>query len=180
MALLVNLFGGPCTRKSTTAIRVAGELMRRGINCDYAHEYAKKLTYEGRAKLLQSNQLYTLAKQEKIVKDAYDVQDVVITDSPFIMGLAYYNRGCNTLPYQTFFNLAVDLFNCYQNMNYLLLRSDDCEYNPVGRINDPEEAKKIDEDVFGVLRNTEIGYHIVNADEAYERILSDILYFLGK
>lgn len=175
LPILINLFGGPCTGKSTTALLVAGELMRRGIRTEYVSEYAKNLTYEGRMKLLQSNQLYVMAKQEKYLQQAYRAQDVVVTDSPFIMGLAYYDYGHNMLPYADFEALVTGLFAQYNSVNFLLKRDDCLKYSKVGRNQTEEQAKELDGAILQVLKDTGIRYYEVPAKNAYGFILTKIL-----
>ena len=41
--LVVNLFGGPGTGKSTTMAHVFAELKWRGYDCEMSNEYAKEV-----------------------------------------------------------------------------------------------------------------------------------------
>lgn len=44
--LVINLFGGPSTGKSTTAAEIFVYLKKKKINCEYITEYAKDKTWE--------------------------------------------------------------------------------------------------------------------------------------
>lgn len=44
--LVINMFGGPCTGKSTTATAVFSLLKMHDVNIEYTSEFAKDLTWE--------------------------------------------------------------------------------------------------------------------------------------
>jgi len=54
-ALLVNLFAGPGTGKSTTMAGLFSELKFMGVNCEQAPEFAKEKVWEGSLDILQQS-----------------------------------------------------------------------------------------------------------------------------
>lgn len=61
MTLVVNLYAGPGTGKSTTAALAFGELKTLGVNCEYVQEYAKDRVWDEHFSVF-SNQIYLLGK----------------------------------------------------------------------------------------------------------------------
>lgn len=133
--LVVNLFGGPGSGKSTMAARVFSELKEQGYNCELVTEYAKDLTWQESFKVL-GNQFYISAKQHHRLWRLSEGVDIVITDSPLIQGIIYSKLGA------TFDKLIFEEARKFDNMNIFLKRVK--KYNPKGRGQTLEEAKKLD------------------------------------
>ena len=85
--LVVNLFGGPGTGKSTTAAELFSELKHRGIRAELVTEVAKDLCYE-KSPLL-GDQLHILSEQHRRLARLRDQVDIVITDAPISLGEIY-------------------------------------------------------------------------------------------
>jgi hypothetical protein len=100
-----------------------------------------------------------------------DKVDVIITDSPTIMGLIYCDW--NVFP-KSFETLVVDLFNSQgDNLNYLLRRS--TPYQTIGRSQTEDEAKEKDWQIVDLISRHEIECSMVAGDEnAVNRILEQI------
>jgi len=125
---VLNIFGGPGTGKSTTAAGLFYHMKSVGIECELIQEYAKDLTWERRYNILE-DQIYVFAKQQRRIARLVEHNlDWVITDSPIPLGLVYVKP--NTLG-DNFSNLVMEVFNRYENYNFLLSRN--VQYNPVGR-----------------------------------------------
>ena len=153
MTILVNLFGGPGCGKSTTAAGVFSLLKIHNVNCELVTEYAKDLTWEKRYKTL-GNQYYVWGKQHHRLWRIKEEVDVIVTDSPTILGLIY---GKNT--HESFANLVLASFNEFENMNYLLKRLK--IYEPEGRNQTENESKSIDIKVIKLLLKYGIKYNII-------------------
>ncbi len=150
MTLLINLFAGPGSGKSTTAAGVFSLLKMHDVNCELVTEFAKDLTWEGRHKAL-GNQYYVWGKQHHRLWRIKDQVDVIITDSPIILGLIYGKDKP-----KCFRDTVLDSFNEFNNMNYFLKRLK--VYNPKGRNQTEDEAKSLDADVIEVLVSNNIEY----------------------
>lgn len=148
----MNLFAGPGAGKSTIAAGIFCALKQRGMNCELALEYAKEVLWEGRTQLLE-NQIYIFAKQLQRLKRLEGKVDVIITDSPLMLSVIYSQR--NQLDRVSargeVFRKLVDLtFRQFQNLDFYITR-DEAFYDPQGRTQTAEEAKKIDAEVYAML-----------------------------
>lgn len=150
--LVVNFYGGPSCGKSTMASRLFSELKSRDIKCEYVTEYAKEVTYtEDWNKL--SDQLYITAKQNRRMNILSGKVDVIITDSPILLGRHYapveYLSG-------TFGVLVMELYNTYNNINIVLNRKK--KYQEYGRTQTELEAHQIDSDLEELLIKQNLPY----------------------
>ena len=165
--LVVNFAAGSGTGKSTTAASVFARLKRVGVNCELALEFAKEKTWERNTKIFD-DQCYILGKQNWKLHRLQGEVDVVITDSPLFLSLAYNTR------YMNLDKFALEAFNQYYNLNIFLNRSKD--YEPKGRHQTLEEAKQLDEEIKELMDSNRIPYHTFNTTEEDEiRITTQIL-----
>lgn len=157
--LVVNLFAAPGSGKSTTASGLFYKLKNAGINAELTGEYAKDLTWSKRQHTLQ-DQIYVFGKQHHRVWMLQDDVDVIISDSPIIMGLAYVP----TFYPQSFHKTVSWAFHQYNNVNFLLNRVK--PYNPKGRNQTIEESNKKQEEIRNLLHTWNVDYTEVNGDDA--------------
>lgn len=150
--LVVNFFGGPGSRKSTTRAKLFANLKVRGINCEEAPEYAKDIVWEERFNIL-NQQIYILAKQDHRLRRLDGKVDVAITDSPLVLSSIY---GKNESP--EFHAVVRQLFDSYRNFNVYLQRGE-TPYNPAGRTQSLIEAKALDLEIADFLRANDIPIH---------------------
>lgn len=167
---IINLFGGPGTGKSTTASGLFYRMKTQGLEVELVQEYAKDLTWERRYNVLE-DQIYVFAKQQRRVARLVEHNlDWVITDSPIPLGLVYVQP--NTLG-DNFSNLVMEVFNRYDNMNFLLSRN--VAYNTVGRNQDEQQARTVDAQVRLLLDSYGLHYSsIVGGEPAVDTIWQDI------
>jgi hypothetical protein len=167
--IIINLFGGPGSGKSTTASGLFYELKTMGLNCELVTEFAKHMTWKEDFNTLK-NQIYVFAKQHDRMFHLMDKVDVIITDSPIIMGLSYCDW--NAFP-RSFEQLVVDVFNDPNSvqMNFFIERKG--EYQQSGRSQTEEQAKEKDREILGLLDRYGIIYDLVKGDKsAISTILS--------
>ena len=167
---VLNLFGGPGTGKSTTAAGVFNRMKIMGLNVELTTEYAKDMVWEGRDNVL-NDQLYILAKQHRKLLRLKDKVDWVVMDSPIVLGLMYRPEGY----YENFEPLVMEMWDSYDNMSFLLERS--FEYQPIGRIGDESNARRLDCDVQRFLDSKAIDYHTIGINEFNEDAVGAILGF---
>lgn len=168
--IVVNLYAGPGSGKSTTCAGVFSKLKLAGVNCEMALEYAKDKVWESSFKVLD-NQIYVFGKQLHRLWRLKDQVDVIITDSPLLMSILY-----DSSKNENFKNLILDQYNSFNNLNYFIQRND--EYNPKGRMQTLKEAKELDAGLSDILHNLHITHTIVCKDGAIDYIVKDVLNIL--
>lgn len=173
LTLVVNLFAGPGTGKSTTCAGIFFDLKNLQINCEIASEYAKELVWEKRDATF-SNQIYLFGKQHHRIHRLLGQVDVVITDCPILLSPVYDEEKR-----PTFEKLVVEEHNKMWTYNVFLNRVK--AYNPIGRrsTHDLTEAKKIDAKVLDVLDRNNQCYETFEASpEGKIAIVQKILLLL--
>jgi nicotinamide riboside kinase len=169
-AIVINLFGGPCVGKTFLSWNLAAKLRKEGIMSEIASEYVKRLIYEEREKTIQ-NQRYIFAKQEYSIYSLLDHNQVIITDSPILLSIIY-QRGSLV---ESFAPFALEVFNLYNNVNYLLKRH--YPYQEDARVQKTEqEGVYYDNAIKNFLDKNDIIYkEIISNDDTVDLIAKDIL-----
>ncbi len=171
MTLVVNLFAGPGSGKSTTAAGIFSLLKMHDVKCEYVQEYAKDIMWE-KTLTVYYNQMYILGEQHKRQHRLLDQVDVMVTDSPLLMQCVYVEAKW----YQ---DLCVKLHHDFDNKNYFLGRVK--EFEDKGRREDLAAAIKIDIDIKELLRSTGTSYVYLDGDfSAVNQITDEVLQKLGK
>jgi hypothetical protein len=165
--IVVNLFAGPGSGKSTTCAGVFAKLKLAGVNCEMALEYAKDKVWEESNKVLD-DQIYVFGKQLHRIFRLKDKVDVVITDSPILLSIIY-DKTRN----KYFSDLVLNQFNNFDNRNYFIERT--TVYNPKGRLQTEDEAKEIDKVLLDLLKDCNIEYDSVGKSEAVDYIFNKIM-----
>jgi len=137
--LLVNIFAGPGVGKSTFMAGLFYELKMYGVECEMAPEYVKDKIWEGSTKILD-NQLYVTANQYHRLFRLSGKVDVIVTDSPLLLGLYYGQK--ESAPYK---DMVLDLHNKFDSINIVLDRIH--RYSVNGRMQSHVEAITIDEKI---------------------------------
>ena len=141
--LVVNLFGGPSSRKSTMCGGIFFDLKTMGINCEIATEHAKDIIYD---KDLDSihDQIYLFGNQFHRINRLLGEVDVILTDSPLLLQPIYdkYKRP-------TFEKLVIEEHKKLRNYNVVLKRSG--KHDPKGRIHNLTQSVEIDRRILDLL-----------------------------
>ncbi len=156
---VINLFGGPSIGKSTQAAGLFYEMKKQGYNVELVTEYAKELVWENRTKTFE-DQLYITIKQHHRIQNLIGQVDYVITDSPILLGIMY-------LPKRYFSNakpLILELFNSYENYNYLLEGTH--KFEPNGRIHTEDESIELTKKITNTMIIEDIDFSILPANES--------------
>jgi len=171
--LLLNLYSGPGTGKSSTMAGVFSELKWRGVNCEMAPEFAKEKVWEESTAIL-GNQIYVFGKQLHTIYRLEGKVDVIITDSPLFLSIIYgKNEG------KPFENLVYDVYNRFNNLNVFLRRHK--KFNPSGRLQTEDEAKVIDKQIKSLLERYEIPFiEFDSGREAVTAIADTVIDIIGK
>lgn len=173
--IIVNLFGVPGAGKSTGAAYIFSQLKMRGINAELITEFAKDKVWENNEKVFK-NQLYLFGKQSFRISRVQDEVDVIVTDSPLLLSILY-----NQTPIlgENFNQLVYDVFNSYNNINYLIKRTK--PYNPSGRMQTEEESNALAQPMIDLLTNWNVPYSNISGDaDGYDQIVSEVLQLVNK
>ena len=180
--IVVNIFGSPSAGKSTAALGVTYKLKLNGVSCEYASEVAKDLVWRNDKESLK-NQIKIYGNQYGKIFHLKDKVDVIITDSPAVMGLLYCDWDIVSPKLK---ELAIDEFNRDDviNLNYMLKRPDDRPYDPEGREQTKEEAEQKHKDVKALLSELGVRVRHLPAQEStvdyiYVEIMKKLDKFLG-
>lgn len=171
--MIVNVFGGPGSGKSTTAAGLFHWLKCDNINCELVHEEAKKHTWMG-AKLALECQPYIFGKQLMKLWRVKDKVDIVITDSPILLSCIY---GEDWGP--QFRDSCLHIFRQFNNQNFLLTRVK--PYSIVGRNQTEQEAVEIDQKIERFLLDFGVPYTRIEGDgDARSKIWAELTGILRK
>lgn len=136
--LVVNFFGGSCSGKSGHSAGLYSALKAKGINVELGREYCKNFFYEETEYKLANQMLITGKQIEQVETFKHGGCDVVIMDSPILLGAMY------TELYENDYALSQAItrqFNKYDNFNILLKR--DVEFQPIGRAGSSKSSDAI-------------------------------------
>lgn len=156
--IIVNLYGGPGTGKSTYAALLFAHLKLMGVDCELVREYAKDLVWEERT-VEFTDQLSIIGKQIKRINQCWGKVDVIVTDSPILLS-AYYN---DSEPKEEFEKVCLERHLRHKSLDVFLTRKK--KYNPNGRFQTEDEAKKIDEEVKALLDKWDVDYTTIDGDK---------------
>lgn len=169
--ICVSLFGQPSAGKSTGAAYIYATLKLMGVNVELVTEFAKDCVWEENSIALE-NQLYITGVQSYRLSRLKDKVDVVVTDSPLLLGLQY-NK---TLSYH-YAELIKEVFYSYDNLSFFINRVK--PYNPSGRYQTEEESDVIADEIKQILIENSIPFYEVDGDvDGYTRIVNIIKNYI--
>lgn len=170
--LLVNLFGGPGTGKSTMMASIFAELKWQNIMAEMVPEIAKKHVWkEDFHKLENQMQLFeeTLSDTQALIGKV----DVIVTDSPLLNNIIYIKRDT-----QSYYNLrkrVVKEINMLENITLNIFLRRKKIFRQEGRLQNEEEAIAIDTDLKNHLHVLGLSYFCFDGTrEDVEKIVNFI------
>ena len=168
--IVINLFGEPSAGKSTAAMDITSRLKRKGINAEYVSEFAKDKVYENNGEVFK-HQEYLFGKQSFKMGRVRDKVQVMVVDSPLILCIIYNN---DYILGEDFNKTVLNVFNSYENRNYLLTRKH--SYENEGRFQNEEEAEEVRNTIISKLQELNISYSISSSSEDdCEEIVNNIV-----
>lgn len=173
--ITVSLFGGPGCGKSTMAAGIFHDLKIKQYECEAVTEFAKYLTWEKNSVAL-GHQIYVTAKQMHREFVVHGQVDIIITDSPILLGLIYYNEK-DPVVREAFERFVVLSFKSKRQKNYFVERQEG--FDPIGRNHSHSESIEIDERIKTILRTHDIPFKSVKGnkdgiDEIVREVTSEL------
>lgn len=157
---VINLFGGPGSGKSTTAAGIFYEMKMANKKAELVTEYAKDLYYSDILPIYTPNcQELIFAEQNFRIARLKGKVDYAVVDSPLPLSLVYGNVKPTS---EAFFNLVIETYHQYNNVNFFLDRPD--RFEEGGRIHDLEQSKEVDAKILAVLDQYKIPTIHIKAD----------------
>lgn len=168
--IVINLFGEPSVGKSTAATYIFSQLKMHGIDCEYVSEFAKDKVYESNPEVFK-HQEYIFGKQSFKIARVYGKVEVIVTDSPIFLSIIYNQ---NQYLKECFHQTVLDVFNSYNNINYLLTRTH--KYDTEGRFQSEQEAQEVRKHIIDTMTRYNIMYETVESNKAsYDEIVKKIV-----
>ena len=168
--LIVNLYGGPGTGKSTGATYIFSRLKTAGVDAEYVSEFAKDKVWEGNREAFKC-QFYLTGTQAYQISRCYGKVNVIVTDSPILLGKIYAERsGMPALGMA-----CVEAASKYLNNSLDVMLHRVKKYNPNGRNESEEEAVGIDQEIVRMLDNHNIPYINASGDKNGYDCVFDII-----
>lgn len=166
--LIVNLYGGPGTGKSTTAALIFAKLKQLGHNAELVREYVKEWAWENRHPG-PFDQFYFFGKQSRKESLLYGKVDFIVTDSPVSLAAFYAQKfSCPTTA--NGIATVVDAFYTagkaagHRYMDVFLERTK--AYNPKGRFQTEGEAVAMDNQMEQFLLDSGLPMWYCGTEEA--------------
>jgi AAA domain len=158
---VINLFGAPGVGKSTIAAGLFYFMKMSGMSVEHVTEYAKYLVLTKRVKQLEDEQLYLLAKQhhkQHILRGQYEW---AITDSPLLLCAYYAPKETTPEPFWDMVQAYNDTFDNYNVFLTRGLEKDDTSFEAQGRLQNKEEAYRIQQLQMEFLEQRNIPFDVI-------------------
>ena len=163
--IVINLYGGPGTGKSTTAAHIFALLKHKGFNTELITEYVKNWVWEGR-EIKRNDQYYLFAKQARHESLKFKDVDVIVTDAPVWLSSIYEAKNepkphiCDLLIEK---HVALAEEFGVEHKHVFLRRAK--SYKQEGRLQTEEQAKEIDKEIRDYLIAKNMKFREVTAEE---------------
>jgi hypothetical protein len=168
--LVISFFGSPSSGKTVAATSLFAALKKQHLAVVLVAEFAKEKVVEGNTTAL-SNQIFIWASQQYNIYSAYRHADLVVTDSPILLGTIYNNDN------DDLHKVICREHGRYNNINIMMELDPLHPYSMVGRIHDLEESIEIQNSIFGMLHSNNIPYLLYNStteDEIVQLIIENM------
>ena len=164
MTICINLYSGPGVGKSTLAASLFAELKKSQIECELITEFAKRKVWEGNTTCL-TNQLYITAKQQYMMWCVSQHVNVIVTDSPLLLGCIYGNDDLlNQIILREHYK--------FDNIDLFLTRNPKVEYQPSGRNQTLCESMELDTKIRGMLETVNPNFITITTETPMSELVS--------
>lgn len=165
--LVINLYGGPGSGKSTTAAGLFHTMKKKNMKVELVTEVAKEFVYDNCLEMLR-DQMLVLALQNHRLERLRDTEvEYVISDSPLLLS-AFYGEKYGLHP-----NITVPavkaLHATYNNMEVFIERTK--PYSTLGRLGTEEGNIKKDAEIQKLLEEQGLYYTFKDDGALIENIM---------
>lgn len=150
--LIVNLYGSPSAGKTVAATSIFSQLKKRGLDVVLVSEFAHEKVVEEN-KMALSYQLHIWSTQAYRLYCAYQHAQIVVTDSPILLGSIYNDKGSTALH-----TVILEEHHKYNNLNVVMELDPKYPYSMVGRIHNFDESLEIENRIFEMLSLNDIPF----------------------
>jgi hypothetical protein len=162
--IVVNVFGGPNSGKTTLAAELFTRLKKRHIDVELVPEFAKDLILEGNLDALE-HQWYVTGNQAYRVANAYKKVEVVLVDSPILLGPIYDSDASLAL-----LQLSLEHHHKFNNINLFVPRNPNYPHTMNGRVHSVTQSVAIDNKILNLLDTWGIPYVFTDQIDAEELV----------
>jgi hypothetical protein len=150
--LVISFYGSPNSGKTVAASSMFALLKKEHVDVGLVTEYARQAVVEQNT-LAISDQLFIWANQNHHIYCAYQHYQVVVTDSPILLGTIYNEDDSGHLK-----QVIINEYHKYNNFNILLTLNTSHPYSMAGRVHSYTESMSIQNQLVELLDNEEIPY----------------------
>lgn len=171
-SLIINIYGGPGSGKSTCAAYIFSQLKMHNVNVELITEQTKVEAYKQNTEFFE-NQFYIDGCASYQIKQLFGNVDVIITDSPLRMNYLYALEHNKPKLAEAILEDLEQYKNCTEN--FFIKRPDN--FQQEGRVHSEEESKKIDKSIKNMLNKQHINFiEIENTelDEVVKKLLNSV------
>ena len=151
---VINIYGQASSGKSTVAAGLFNIIKKESKkSVELVNEFAKDLVWRDRLEELK-DQFYVSATQYHKLFILKDKVDIVVNDSPILLGAIYRpHKQFQNLP-----KLLLELDGSFSTTNIFLIANSNIKYEEIGRIQTKDESEKIGDRIENMLNRNKIEY----------------------
>jgi hypothetical protein len=160
---VINIIGGPGCDKSLFSSAIILNLNLRHKSVEQIPDYAKSLVWQKNFNALRNQ--YQIAQRQFEMLDLLDGQVQYLVTECALMQVLYYNEAYreNICDVDKTKHQILEWYHRHENINLLVERSDK-KYVQTGRLQNEEEARKIDVALKELLMRENIPFTSIAAD----------------
>lgn len=168
----INLFGPPGAGKSTVMKGLTYQLKTMGLSVEDTPEFIKEMIFEESNLDLFGGQIFILGQQNRRLSRLVKTIDFVVTDCPLVLIASYTPENY----IQGFEEMAINLANKYDNVNFYLHRNPEYEFENANRYHDEAASDKKGQEILSYLNKHNIQYkEFVSGDNAVSDIVDSLI-----
>ncbi len=161
---VINIIGGPGCDKSLYASAIVLKLHLMGKTVEWVPEVAKSLVWQGDTEALRNQ--YAIALQQYRMLDLLDGQTAYLVTEGGLPQLLYYNAHypdniCDVAKTRA---QILAWYRQFDHINLFAQRDPDKPYVSVGRLQDENRAREIDNEMRNLLASEGIKYTLMPPD----------------